>query len=51
MSDNCERCLKYKELNEDNTRAWQKVADLEKRLRDAFAETNRLSSELARTYE
>lgn len=35
----------------DNMRAWQKVAELEARLREMEVEYNRLNRELARTYE
>ena len=38
-------------LREDNTRAWQRVAELEAQLKECSAERNRLSQELARTYE
>jgi cell division septum initiation protein DivIVA len=40
-----------KNLQEDNTRAWQRVAELEAQLKECSAERNRLSQELARTYE
>jgi septal ring factor EnvC (AmiA/AmiB activator) len=39
------------DLREDNTRAWQRVAELEAQLKECSAERNRLSQELARTYE
>ena len=39
------------DLREDNARAWQRVADLEAQLKECSAERNRLSQELARTYE
>jgi septal ring factor EnvC (AmiA/AmiB activator) len=39
------------QLNQDNLRAWQRVAELEAQLKECSAELNRLSSELARTYE
>jgi hypothetical protein len=40
-----------KNLREDNARAWERVAELEAKLKECSAERNRLSSELARTYE
>ena len=40
-----------KNLREDNTRAWERVAELESQLKECSAERNRLSQELARTYE
>ena len=46
-----ELTLKYPEVLKDNVRAWQKVAELEARLRDVESETSRLGKELARTYE
>lgn len=39
------------QLNQDNVRAWQRVAELETQLKECSAERNRLAAELARTYE
>jgi uncharacterized small protein (DUF1192 family) len=47
----CKKCQDYKLILKDNMRAWQKVAELEARVRDQEAEISRLSRELAKTYE
>lgn len=54
MMKNMERTLmidEIKNLRDDNTRAWERVATLEKQLKECTEEINRISEELARSYE
>lgn len=40
-----------KRLQAENNRAWERVTTLEKKLKECSEEVNRISEELARTYE
>jgi hypothetical protein len=42
--------VEIKQLLEDNTRAWERVAQLEQTVTVLSSECSRLTSELARTY-